>query len=85
VKPNDHVKIGLANVIASYVWTSRLYNGEILTYEFPEEVAGTLISLSSFLGKDSIFSSAQQALADVSMNACNVSATNLTAFFLSSH
>jgi hypothetical protein len=60
-------------VIAAYVWTSRLYNGEFSTYDNPEDVAGMMISLSSFLGKDMVFMNFEHAMADVSLNACRVS------------
>jgi len=72
IKPNDHVKIGLTNVIAAYIWIVRLYNGEFGGYENPEEITGAFISLSSFLGTDTIFSNFEHALADVSMSACRV-------------
>ena len=66
------MKLGLANVIAAYVWAARLFSGDIVNADEPQEVAFALISLSSFLSKDQIFNLYQEAVADVSFNACKV-------------
>lgn len=59
-------------MVAAYVWTSRLYNGDFLTYPNSHEVLAALVNLSSFLRQDAVFTSFQHALADVSLNACHV-------------
>ncbi|CAL8113942.1 unnamed protein product [Orchesella dallaii] len=72
VKPNQHVAKGLVNVIAAYVWTSKLFNGDIFDSEKILEVASSIIFLSSFLSKDGVFKTIEHAIADVPMNACQV-------------
>ncbi len=66
------MKLGLVNVLGAYVWTSRLFSGDIVNADEPQEPAFALISLSSFLSKDQVFNLYQDAVGDVTFNACQV-------------
>jgi len=72
VKPNDTVKLGLTNIIGAYVWAARLFSGDIANPDEPEEVAFAIINLSSCILNDQVFTLYQDAVSDVSFNACKV-------------
>lgn len=69
VDPNKCIIFNLMNVLGAYTYIFRYYNGD--HFDYAEEAANNLISISTNLNSNAIFESAELAIQSITMECLN--------------